>query len=290
MTGRTAPPSGLTQWRPTTPPAAAGGVASSPVATDGWGHRGRPMSTWRLEWLRLARSPRGIALGVVYVLLGMVGPALARYLPELANGPSGSMKLVQPTPTARDGIVSFVNEASQNGIVVVVIVAASALALDHRRGIATFFRTRAASMRSLVIPRFAVNVVAAVVAYALGTIAAWYGTAQLIGPLPAGAVTAGMFCGAIYLAFAVAVVAAAASFVRSAVGTIVLSLGALVLLPLLGSVHALHPWLPSTLVGAPGDLLGANRFFDFVPALAVAAVATPALLVLACRRLAGREV
>ncbi len=36
--------------------------------------RAYAMNPWRLEWLRLTRSPRGIALILVYLFFGLVGP------------------------------------------------------------------------------------------------------------------------------------------------------------------------------------------------------------------------
>ena len=43
------------------------------------------MSLWRLEWLRLVRSRRLVALAGVYVFFGFVGPLTARYLGEIVE-------------------------------------------------------------------------------------------------------------------------------------------------------------------------------------------------------------
>jgi ABC-2 type transport system permease protein len=59
-----------------------------------------------------------------------------------------------------------------------------------------------------------VNAVAAVAAYTLGTLAAWYETALLHGSPPPGAMLAGLLCGSVYLIFAVSVATAAASLAR----------------------------------------------------------------------------
>jgi hypothetical protein len=129
---------------------------------------------------------------------------------------------------------------------------------------------------------------ASVAANLLGTAACWYGTALLLGTLPAGAVFEGILCSSVYLAFAVAVVALAASCARSALGTIGVSLVILLALPLLGISGALHPWLPSTLVQAPVELLGVAGIGSFVRSLTVTIVAVPLLLLAAARRLARR--
>ena len=37
-----------------------------------------PMSLWRLEWLRLVRTPRALALGAVYLSFGLIEPVLTK--------------------------------------------------------------------------------------------------------------------------------------------------------------------------------------------------------------------
>lgn len=152
---------------------------------------------------------------------------------------------------------------------VVVAVAAGALAFDSRRGVSIFLRTRASSIWQLLQPRMAVLAAAAVLAYTVGLIAAWYETALLLGPLPAGPVLAGLICQAVYLTFAVTVVAAASSLARSTLATVGIALTALILLSVAGAFPAVHDWLPSTLAGAQAELLGDAALTDFLPALAV---------------------
>jgi ABC-2 type transport system permease protein len=132
-----------------------------------------------------------------------------------------------------------------------VVITAGALTFDARRGLSTFLRTRATSMWQLIAPRFTVNAAAAVTAYTLGTLAAWCETVLLLGSPPPGAMLAGLLYGSAYLIFAVSVTTAAASVTRSTLGTVGITLGALLALPLLGMIGPLHTWLPSTLVTAP---------------------------------------
>lgn len=250
----------------------------------------RPMGRWRLEWLRLTRSARGVSLLGTFLVLGLVGPVLARYLPSIVGHAQEGVTIIVPPPTPADGLANYLDQANQIGLVVAVVVAAGALAFDSRPGLSTFLRTRVDRMWDLLAPRFTVTAVAVVLAYLVGALAAWYGTVLLLGHLPPGAVLAGLLCEAAYLVLVVAVVAAAASFVRGTIGTVGLSLGVLLLLPLLGLVHAVHDWLPSSLTSAPVELVGTATLSTYVPALVVSVVATVLLLVLAVARLGRREV
>jgi ABC-2 type transport system permease protein len=260
-------------------------MAPSPVAG-----RRRPMSIWRLEWLRLTRSHTGIVLAAVYLAFGLLGPVMAVYLQDLVKLAQSGVTITVAPPTPKDGIAHYVSQVGQTGLIVVVVVAASALAFDARRGLAVFLRTRVRSMWSLVGARAAVVAAAAVVAYTAGTLAAWYETTLLIGDVNANAVLAGLVCGSVYLVFAVSVVTAAASLSRTTLGTVGIALAVLLLLPLAGTVTAIHDWLPSTLANAPVDLLVTTQLSDYRPALGVAIAAAATLLTVAVKGFDRREV
>src|SRR4051812_45299153 len=93
----------------------------------------RSMSTWRLEWLRIARTSRWIVLFGVYLIFGLLGPVMAKYLPEIVGQVQSEMTIIVPPPQPKDGIVDYVNQVAQIGLIVVVTIAASALTFDARR-------------------------------------------------------------------------------------------------------------------------------------------------------------
>ena len=254
------------------------------------GRARKPMSTWRLEWLRMIRTPRAIALGGVYLFFGFLGPVTAKYLQDIVNRFGSSVQVIVAQPTPKDGIANYISQASQTGLIVVIVITAGALTFDARRGLATFLRTRATSMWQLIAPRFTVNAAAAVTAYTLGTLAAWYETVLLLGSPPPGAMLAGLGCGSAYLIFAVSVATAAASVARNTLGTVGVTLGALLALPVLGMITPLHTWLPSTLVTAPTALLAGSAPGDYLPALATALISIPLLLAAATFQLGRRDV
>ncbi len=252
--------------------------------------RPRPVTTWRLEWLRLTRSRRWIALVAVYLVFGLIGPVMAKYMAGLLEHVQSGITITVPPPQPKDGIVNYLSQVGQLGLIVVVAVAAGAMSFDARRGISTFLRTRATGMWALVGPRFTVNAIAAALAYTLGLLAAWYETALLLGSLPAGAMLAGLLCESVFLVFTVAVVAASASFTRSTLGTVGIALAALIVLSLAGSFAAVHTWLPSTLSGATVEFLSTTQLSDYTASLLTAIAATALLLWLSVNRLARREI
>jgi hypothetical protein len=56
--------------------------------------------------------------------------------------------------------------------------------------------------------------------------------------------------GPLFLAFALAVVALSASLGRSVIGTVGISLGALLAMPIMGLIRGMGVWMPTQLAGA----------------------------------------
>jgi ABC-2 type transport system permease protein len=249
------------------------------------------MNLWRLEWLRLTRTPRALALAAVFIFFGLLEPAVTRYQSQLFRHVGNGVRISFPPATPAQGISSYASELSGVGLIVVVVIASGAFSFDARHGLATFLRTQVASIWQLVTPRFAVWAAAAAIAYLLGALAAWYETTLLIGSPAAAGMLAGILCGGVYLAFAVAVTALAASAVRSTLATAGIALAVLLLLPVAGTIHAVDTWLPTTLASAPADLLTrAHPLSHYLPTFGVTVAASTAALAVAVLRLRAREI
>jgi len=249
------------------------------------------MNLWRLEWLRLWRTKRWIALVGVYLFFGFLGPLSARYLNEIlartAQLQQGAV-IKLPPPTPADGIAQYVGNAAQLGILVVVVVAAGAFVMKPE--MATFLRTRVQGIARLLVPRYVVSVAAATGAFLLGTGAAWYETSVLLGGLPVGRMFAGIGYGILALLFVVSVVAAVSSRSKNTLGTVLISIVALLLLPLIGLIHGMAKWVPTSLISAMSDLARDASVGDFTKTAIVTVVVTAGLLWFAAWGHAHREV
>jgi ABC-2 type transport system permease protein len=237
------------------------------------------MSLWRLEWLRLVRTRRLMAIAGIYVFFGLTGPLSARYLSAIMGrvGTKG-VRIEFPPPVPADGIAQFASNASQIGLLVVVMVAASALAFDARREMAVFLRTRVDSVRTILIPAFTVNASAAAAGLVIGSLTAWYETAVLLGSLPTWRMLAGVAYGALFLVFAVATVAAVAAVIRGVLAAAGVTLVVLLILAILGTIEPLGRWLPTTLAGAMAALVRTASPADYLPAAGIAAMMAAALV------------
>lgn len=248
------------------------------------------MTLWRLELLRLGRTNRWAILVGVYAFFGITGPLTARYLGDIMGRFAGDIVFELPDPRPVDGIAQFLSNATQIGLVAVVVVAAGALALDARPEAAAFLRTRVVAARTLLWPRYSVVTAAAVLALVLGTAIAWVLTGALLGGLPVASMLLGTLFGALYLAFAVAVLAAVAGYTSGTVSMVFSGLVVLLVLPLIGLLPPIAPWLPSHLLGAATAMIEGAPSSEFWRAVAVTVTATPILLAVAARRLEVREI
>ncbi len=247
------------------------------------------MSLWRLETRRLLRTHRWTVLAGVYVLFGLLGALGARYLNELIAQMGGDITIIAPDPEPVDGLIQFVSNVSQLGLLGVVVVAAAALAIDAHPERAAFLRTRVERPGRLLVAPYVVTTMATIIALIAGTILTVALTTVLIGSLPLVEVAIGTVYGAVYLGFAIAVVATAGSIVRSQVAVVFLTLAVLLALPTLAMLEPLRAWLPSELLTAVLALVEGAPATDYLRATVVALLATAGLLALAMIRLDRRE-
>jgi ABC-2 type transport system permease protein len=247
------------------------------------------MSLWRVEWLRLWRTRRWLALAGVFVFFGLLGPITAAYMDVLLGRLAADIQVILPPPTPVAGLEQYMANAMQVGLLVVLAIAAGALAFDSPPERATFYRSRVPGPWPLLVPRYAVSAAAACVAFILGTAGAWYETVILLGPLPVGGMILGTLLTCLYLAFAVAVVALSAAVLRGVLGVIALSAAILLTFPLLGLVPELRPWLPGHLLGALTSLAAGAEPGVYLRAAVVTVVATAALLPVTAALLGRRE-
>ena len=211
---------------------------------------------WRLEWLRIWRTRRLIALVATFLILGFGSPVLTYYLPDLIKHSSSSgIEITIPEQTAVDGIASYAGNIAQLGTLVIVVVAAATLALDARPGLAAFYRTRIQRRTMLVLPRFLVITAAAIAALALGTIGAWYETTILLGTVPVAALLKGFALEAIWIVFVCSMALLFSGLVRGVLGVVGATLGLLLGLALLGSFSFAASWSPTRLSGSMADFM-----------------------------------
>ena len=128
----------------------------------------------------------------------------------------------------------------------------------------SFCGTRVGHVREILTPRVVVMAAAVVGAFVLGSIAALYESVVLLGTLPIGGWALGTALGSLYLVFAVSVTAAVACRLSSVLVTVMVTVGVLLLLPVVGIAPSIGEWLPSHLIGGVDGLVRDATLGDYV--------------------------
>jgi ABC-2 type transport system permease protein len=250
------------------------------------------LSVWRVEWLRLVRTRRLVALVGTFVVLGLTDPLFARYRSTLFTSLTAAIpgsRITLPPPVPADALTGYNGNATLVGLVVVVVITASACAIDAKPALAVFYRTRTVGFGQLLLPRVAVSAAAAVAAYVVGALAAWYETALLIGAPDLGAMAQGAAAAALYLLFAVAVTALATTLTRGPAGTLGITLVVVFGGQLLGQLSTVSRWVPAALAAAPDALQRHTAPDHYQRAIAVTVALIAGCIALAVKRGAHRE-
>ena len=233
------------------------------------------MTLWRLEIARLLRTRRIVVLAGVYLFFGLTDPIITRYLETILSWFGSSLEganISLPAPSVEQALADYSGDAAQLGTLVVVIVAAGSVALARPPEMGVFLRTRVPDIRRLLLPRIVVATAAAVVASLLGTVAAGYETAILIGPLPWAAMAESVAVSVVSLGFVVLLTSVFAQTFRGTLATVMASLGVLLVMPIIGIVPQIARWLPTRLLGALGELATGTSVVDLWPAILTSVV------------------
>jgi ABC-2 type transport system permease protein len=233
-------------------------VTAQPAGTSASASAG--IGRWRLEWLRLMRTRRWIALVIVFLLVGFGDPLLTRYLGALLTGASNTsyIHITVTKPQPSDGMISYFSNITTVGTLVVVVVAGLAFAVRAIPPLAVLYLTHIPSRAALLVPRLAIVSVAALAACGLGSAAAAYETSILLGTPAPGATAAGVAVACLGTLLAVSVTFAATAFVASQVAAIAVALVAvLVIVPLSGLIPGLASIGPAAFLNLPAVLQNA---------------------------------
>lgn len=109
---------------------------------------------FKKEWVEALRSYRILILGAVFLLLGMMNPLSAKFLPELVNSmmPEG-MTITLAQPQALDSYLQFFKNIPQIGLIVIVIVFSGILPRELQNGTLVNLLTKGLTRSSVVLSK-----------------------------------------------------------------------------------------------------------------------------------------
>jgi ABC-2 type transport system permease protein len=214
----------------------------------------------RKELLEQWRTKRLLVVAIVFSVLGIGSPALARYTPELIQAIGGLPFEVEfPTPTTRDAVTQFLKNLGQAGILTAVLLAMGSVATEKERGTAALFLSKPASRAAFL----SAKLTAIAATLAIGVLAAAAGgyvytglifeTPGILGWLAMSGLLLLSLLGYTALTFL------GSTLTRSAAAAAGIGIGGMIALAIVAVLPNVAPYTPGGLAGAPAEALALGR-------------------------------
>ncbi len=224
----------------------------------------------------------------VFLFFGLSTPLLIKFLPDILKMSGEQIPVALPAFGAADALKSYVNNFSQIGLLVAVLVAMGAIAQERERGTAIMTMCKPVGFGALILAKLTALVLTFGIGVTLGAIGCYYYTVLLLGSVDAGAFVAMNLLAVAYLVVCLSVTLMYSSFFRNQLAAGGLAFATLIGLALLSTVPLLSVYLPSALMGwAQGLAAGGNG--SSWPALLVSAGVVVAAIVIGWQTLSRKE-
>jgi ABC-2 type transport system permease protein len=206
----------------------------------------------RKELLEQWRTMRLPIVAVVFLLVGLSSPLLARFTPEILKAVAGDQIPIQlPTPTAADSVVQLQKNLGQFGGLIAVLLAMGAVAVEKERGTAAMLLSKPAGRGAFLLAKLVAIGTNLAVAVAIAAAGAWFYTLVLFEPLPIGGFAAGAVLQWLILLAWVAITFLGSTLTRSRLAAAGLGIVAFIVVGIAGAIPPLAHVAPTGLGPPP---------------------------------------
>ena len=227
------------------------------------------------------RTRRLPLVALLFLVVGIISPVTARYLPEILKATLGDqMTIPIPDPTATAALEQLQKNLGQMGALAAIALAMGSVAGELDRGTAALVLAQPVGRPAFLAAKLAAIAIVLGIATVLASAVAWAYTAILFEPLPIGgwlAMTSMAWLGLLAWASLTFLASAATGSTTAAAG---LGFVGLIALSLAAVVPALERLLPAGLI-APSILLAAGTTDGLDAARVATAVAGTLVIVVA---------
>jgi ABC-2 type transport system permease protein len=230
----------------------------------------------RKELLEQKRTYKLLVMLIVFTLFGMMSPLLAKFIPDiLASVGAEGMTITVPEPTYMDAYAQFFKNATQMGIVVLLLVFAGSMSQELSRGTLVNVLAKGLPRTAVMLSKYTACLALWTVSLALCAAVHYGYTLYLFGSHPTTHLLLSLLCLWLFGAFLLAVIMLTGTMLKGGYSGLLATaavLGILLLLSMLpGSAH----WNPVTLVSISTGLLdGSIQTADVMGAFWISAGAT----------------
>ena len=197
------------------------------------------------------RTRRVLVIWAVFLAFGMLSPLMARFMPEIIGSFEEAEMFLEliPPPTIADAMVQYIENLSQFGFILAVLLAMGAVVGEKERGVAAMILSKPMARWAFIASKFAAQFTVYLAGFMLAGIGAYYYTLFLFGPLEAGSFLLLNGLLLLWLLTFVALSLLGSTLGKSTVAAGGIGLGLSVAQMLLGSIPRWGTLLPGGLMG-----------------------------------------
>jgi ABC-2 type transport system permease protein len=192
------------------------------------------------QW-RTGRLP---VVAVIFLLLGLASPVLAKYTPDIVKLAASSIDIHVPTPTIKDAVAQLIKNLSQVGVLTAILLAMGSVAGEKESGTAAFVLVKPVRRFAFLAGKFSGLALTMAAAVLICGLAAYLYTELLFAPLSVlgfGAACLVMLLGLLEIA---AVTFLGSTLVRSSIPAAGIGLVALVVAGIVSSLPNVGRFTP----------------------------------------------
>ena len=224
------------------------------------------------EFTESVRTYRLPIMAAVFLLLGMMSPALAKYTPEILAAFPSEFTIEIPTPTALDSWTQFVSNVGQMGLLALAIVYGGITAGDISRGTIVNMLTKGLKRSAAILSKLTAAAAVWTVCYLLSYSVCFAYTAYFWSDGNMSNVFLTFFSLWLYGVLLIVFAILGGALFSKTYGSLLFLGGAVVALSLLNIIPPVRRYNPVSLAGGNLSLLsGAKTAADFIPAVTVCA-------------------
>lgn len=173
------------------------------------------------ELLENIRTYKFLVIILVFVILGMMNPLVAKLTPVLLKQmmPEG-VKITMPEPTALDAWVQFFKNMTQMGVFVILIVFSGIIGTELSRGTLVNMVTRGLSRRAIILSKYSAMVILWTLGLTINFMMTWGYTSLLFPKISIDHLLFSVFCLWLFVVFLLSVLIFSATFINHSFGTL----------------------------------------------------------------------
>jgi ABC-2 type transport system permease protein len=233
------------------------------------------------EFTESLRTYKFAILLVVFVLLGIMSPMLAKMMPEILGSVElEGMTIALPESTAMDSWGQFFKNVGQMGMLTVIIIFSGIMANEFSRGTLINLLTKGLRRDTVIIAKFTAATAIWTLAYALCLGVTFAYTAYF---WEIDIHNAALAFGSMWLfgEFLIALLIFGGTLFTNFYGSLLTAFAVIIVLAVIGTAPQTAKYNPISLSGQTLALLnGQQSAGDFIPAVIITVAATVALLTL----------